>query len=83
MRCCKTCRFLAVHPDAQGRVVVRAANAAYECAAVVPLPALPDSVTMSYGFRWPMSRRYMRCEEGTLCPTWEPRTPTQDTKEGG
>lgn len=72
MRCCKTCRFLAVHPDARGRIVVRARNA-YECRAIVPLPPLPDSVTGAYGFQLPPNRRYMTGDNGTLCPTWEER----------
>jgi hypothetical protein len=71
-RSCKTCRFLAVHPDARGRIVVRAKNA-YECRAIVPMPPLPDSVTRSHGFRWPIDRRYMGGDDGTLCPTWEVR----------
>ena len=71
-RSCKTCRFLAVHPDARGRIVVRAKNA-YECRAIVPMPMLPDSVTRSYGFKWPMPRSYMTGDSGTLCPTWELR----------
>ena len=72
MRSCKTCRFLAVHPDARGRIVVRARNA-YECRAIVPMPLLPDSVTRAHDFRWPPGRSYMTGDGGTLCPTWEQR----------
>lgn len=71
-RCCKSCRFLAVHPDARGRIVVRA-DRSYECIVTIPMQLLPDSVTKAYGFRWPMARTYMSGESGTLCPTWEAR----------
>ena len=73
MKSCKTCRFLAVHPDARGRIVVRQKNA-YECLAIVPQPDLPDSITKAYGFRWPPSKTYMTGDRGTECPTWELRS---------
>lgn len=75
MRSCKTCRFLNVPPDAAGRIVVRK-DEAYQCMAVVPVPLLPDSVTTAYTFRWPLPRSYMTGEQGTLCPTWDQRLPT-------
>ena len=78
MRCCKTCKHLRVAPDARGRIVVRKDNA-YPCDVPLPVVLLPDSVTSSYRFRWPPARFYMAGDKGTLCPTWEPRTPTQDT----
>jgi hypothetical protein len=71
-RCCKTCRFLGVNPDAKGRIVVRARNA-YECLVVVPQPALPESMTRAYGYRWPLAKSYMTGDSGRECPTWEQR----------
>jgi len=73
-RGCKSCRFLAVPPDARGRIVVRAGRA-YECVVQVPRPVLPDSMTRSmvYGFPWPIQRSYMTGDRGRECPTWEQR----------
>ena len=69
---CKTCLFLGVHPDANGRIVVRAKNA-YECLVVVQQPALPESMTRAYGYRWPPAKSYMTGDSGRECPTWEQR----------
>lgn len=69
---CKTCKFLAVAPDARGRIVVRATRV-YQCAYIVPMPPLPKSITSAYGFRWPPHRSYMTGDSGVLCPTWEAR----------
>lgn len=73
MKSCKTCRFLGVHPDARGRIVVRAGYA-YECLVVVPEPALPDSVKNAYEYRWPPAKSYMSGGDGTECATWEKRS---------
>ena len=73
MKTCKTCRFLEVAPDAGGRIVVRARNV-YPCTAAVPMPALPESVTRAYGFKWPPTKSYMTGDRGANCPTWEART---------
>jgi hypothetical protein len=70
---CKTCAHLGVAPDKAGRIVVRAANA-YACKAPEPdRPPLPHSITTSYNFRWPLSRCYVRGEDGEGCPTYVER----------
>jgi len=69
-RSCKSCRFLRVHPDARGRITVRA-DRVYECLVQVPQPALPDSMTRAFGYRWPPAKSYMRGDDGRECPTWE------------
>ncbi len=72
-QCCGKCRFLDVKPDKLGRRIVRAL-ASYRCLAPVPeMPALPDSVTQSYGYT-PMTSRQktiMESVEGKTCPTFE------------
>jgi hypothetical protein len=73
MKSCKTCKHLAVPPDARGRIVVRKERA-YECRVIVQMPMLPDSVARSHSFRWPPERQWMSGDAGTLCPTWEVRT---------
>jgi hypothetical protein len=72
MQSCKTCRYLAVPRDIKGRVVVRALHT-YQCQIIVPMPALPDSITLSHSFRGPIGRRWMSGSDGTTCPTWEER----------
>lgn len=77
MRCCKTCRWLKVEPDAAGRRVVRASRA-YRCEwPAPPLPALPQSLTRRFvgddGDPWGIERRsYMEPADGRNCPVWEP-----------
>jgi hypothetical protein len=73
-KCCKTCRHLAVQPNAAGKRVVRR-DGAYLCTAPLPeMPNLPASVTEAYG--WTdlsmRHRSYMTGDRGTNCPTWEP-----------
>lgn len=75
-KCCGTCRFLAVLPDAAGRTVVRP-RCVYQCTAIVSLSPLPDSVTHCYGYSQAIGRRLMCGDEGSTCPTYEAR----DTKK--
>jgi len=71
-RSCKSCRFFDVRPDAKGRIVV-CAKSVYECLVVVPEPALPDSIKLAYGYRWPPDKAYLNGDSGRKCPTWEQR----------
>ncbi len=72
---CRTCRLLKVAPDQAGRIIPRK-HKAYLCAEAesIALPRLPDSVTKSYGFKWPPSSRWMSPEDGEDCPCWVERT---------
>lgn len=73
-RRCGTCRWLHVHPDADGKVRVRK-DRAYPCCLPIiwPPKCLPDSVTHAYGFlKYPPEKR-MLPSAGTTCPTWEAR----------
>lgn len=67
---CRTCKFLDVKPDADGRARIRKQNV-YPCTVVVPLPNLPDSVRMAYHFSWPPTRRVMQPDEGVSCHCYE------------
>lgn len=67
---CKTCKFLEVEPGK--RVTSRKA---YRCLAPVVLPALPISITESFGWHWPPPRSWVRSDDGADCPTYEARTP--------
>ena len=82
VRSCKSCRFLGVHPDARGRINVRARNV-YECLVQVPEPVLPESMTRAYGFRWPPAKSYMTGDSGRECPTWEQRASLKRPNEKG
>lgn len=65
---CRTCKFLDIAPDSRGRVVPRA-NKGYCCLYKVPAEhGLPASVTGSYNFRWPPSKRSMSPSDGEGCP---------------
>lgn len=72
MKCCKTCRFLHVLPDARGRRVVRSQNA-YPCTYTVPVVALPDSITRYHSYA-PIgsNRSWMQSDDGKECPVWAP-----------
>lgn len=78
MKSCRTCRFLRVLPDADGKVRIRK-DRAYTCAAPVRNVEelqLPASVTSSYGWQWPPTGgRYMEPDDprSATCPTWEKR----------
>ncbi len=65
---CRTCKFLDAPADSRGRVIPRAAMA-YRCLYQVPADhGLPHSVTGSYNFRWPPSKRSMSPDDGEGCP---------------
>lgn len=69
---CGTCKWLQTTPDSftpTGRLK----KTPYGCAAPVPQPVLPDSVTGAHSFRWPPFRRAVWANEGVTCPTWETR----------
>ena len=67
---CKTCKYLRVKPDKLGRRVVRK-NESYLCDAPLPTLKIPDSIRLSWQFKWPPDRRYMQGVEGNECDTWE------------
>jgi hypothetical protein len=68
-RCCKTCRWLKVEPDAAGRRVVRKGRA-YPCEWPLPeMPALAASLRVGSHYRI-----YMEPGDGGNCPVWEPLT---------
>ena len=73
---CKTCKWLDVPTDKNGRVTVRAHNA-YRCCAPEPeRPLIPCSMTEAYGWKWPPPRRYMGGKDGEGCPTYAYRDKT-------
>ena len=63
-RMCRTCRWLAV--SSGERIYM---SRAYPCN--WPWPELPDSITLSFGFR--RDRARMLPDSGNRCPTWEKR----------
>lgn len=72
---CRTCRYLDVPLDKLGRRIVRR-DQGYRCIfGPLERPAWPDSVTESYGFRWPgneqRGRRRMVGDDGENCPCWQ------------
>jgi hypothetical protein len=67
---CRTCRFLLVEPDKDGRRVPRASKA-YRCDAPIPNVSLPASVP-SWEFKWPPRKRWMEPDDGEACPAFEP-----------
>lgn len=70
---CRACKYLDVAPDKSGRIVPRKGYS-YRCLAPIPaLPALPDSITNEYSFRWPPTRTHMTPERGAGCPIFEAR----------
>jgi len=77
---CRTCKWLDVHPDKDGRVRIR--KLYYECLAPVPeCPPLPYCITLShYGqwtnFRWPPYRSRVMPDRGAGCPLWQAREKT-------
>lgn len=72
LKCCRTCHFFKVPPNADGkRRIYR--DRAYRCIAPLPrMPALPDSLTTAVGYI-PLSQ-FRRCSvtasDGTSCPVW-------------
>ena len=76
---CKTCKYLHVPKNKQGRRVIHPGSA-YKCEAPAePLPILPHSVTKGFGFHWPLGRAYMTGEDGINCPLHEGGTDSTAT----
>lgn len=73
MQSCKTCKWLDVPPDELGKVEVKE-DCFYSCSFPDPmLPKLPDSITKSYDWRWPVRkarRAHMEGKDGENCPTY-------------
>lgn len=70
------CAHADIKADKRGRVVMRA-NTVWPCLCPIPdLPALPMSVTQSYGYRWPPPRRHVDREDCAECPCWTERKAT-------
>jgi len=68
---CATCAWLEVPPDKDGKQRIRK-SVGYRCGCPVPaLPALPDSITKHYGYRWPPTfRSWVLAEGGKSCPAF-------------
>ena len=66
---CRTCAYLTLGASQKGF----RKGYAYKCGWTARPSALPDSITSAYGFSRDFSQRYMGPDEGTECPTWEPR----------
>lgn len=80
---CKTCKWLDVPSDKNGRVTVRAHNT-YRCTAPEPArPLIPCSMTEAYGWKWPTPRRYMGGKDGDGCPTYAYRDKTPNVEVTG
>lgn len=67
MRSCRTCRFLAVMPNAAGKRVPRKGNT-YCCNVTVPDVLLPDCITKAYKYSWPPPRTRVEPDDGAACP---------------
>ena len=70
---CRTCAYLRVPPDKDGKAR-RRANTAYRCLAPIPIEPhdMPESVTRGYDYRWPTDRSKSRVEVdmGEQCGAW-------------
>lgn len=72
------CRHMEVPPRRDGKVVAYAGKV-YRCMVPPPpMPDLPNSVTLAYGFRWPTSRRPISTDECEGCPFYESRMKPAD-----
>ncbi|MER9680815.1 hypothetical protein NKJ23_15985 [Mesorhizobium sp. M0184] len=67
------CKFAGIQPDRAGKIVMRSFSV-WPCSAPLPeLPALPASITNSYGYTWPPRRTYVDREACAECPCWAAR----------
>ncbi|TGT90883.1 MULTISPECIES: hypothetical protein [unclassified Mesorhizobium] len=67
------CQYAEIQPNRAGKIVMRA-DAVWPCSAPLPdLPALPVSITKSYGYNWPPRRTYVDRDDCADCPCWTPR----------
>ena len=69
---CRTCKFLDVLPDKDGKRRVRQNNA-YRCLVPLPEVAWPDSVLEAYGSHLP-TKTFMSPDRGKNCQTHEERS---------
>ena len=69
---CRTCKWLDVRPDKDGKRRVRKNNG-YRCIVQVAAPKWPDSVTKAHGYYYSPARTFMSPDEGENCPTKEKR----------
>ena len=68
---CRDCKHLIVPGNKLGQRRPRK-GFTYNCEAPIPMPKLPDSVRLSYGFKWPPNASYMEPDAGANCPCHEP-----------
>ena len=71
---CRTCAYLEVPPDKDGKVR-RRADKCYRCLAPIPpVPDdMPDSITRRHGYYWPtnQNKSYMSVDGGATCGAWK------------
>ena len=70
---CRTCKFLEVPPDKDGRRRPMK-HSVYECVVEVSKPVLPSSMITYYSFKWPLHRKCMEPDDGKDCPCWQAST---------
>lgn len=68
---CKQCAYLVADKNKNGVRIVRKGDC-YRCTAPMPaMPAIPDSVTKFYSFKWDQPRRHMTGADGEGCPAFK------------
>ena len=69
---CRTCKWLEVEYDHDTGKISYGITSKFVCGAPTPLlPALPDSITNSVEWYWPVFRKWMDMSDGKNCPTFK------------